>query len=117
VIDHGTVIAEGTSAQLKASVGTGTLRVRVVRPDQGPAAARVLERELGTAIDCGPDSSQLTTRIAAVNGDGAGERAGHALVALSRAAIEVSDFSLGQPTLDEAFLTLTGHSPDSNREG
>ncbi len=116
VINRGTVIAEGTSTQLKASVGAGTLRVRLYRPDQRSAAARVLERELDLAIDLGADPSELTTRIAGAEGDGVGERAGRALTALSRAAITVSDFSLGQPTLDEVFLTLTGHNPNSHGE-
>lgn len=36
------------------------------------------------------------------------ERAAHALLALSRAGVAVADFSLGQPSLDEVFLALTG---------
>ncbi len=47
VIDHGKVIAEGTPGQLKASVGSGALRVRLLDPEQRPEAERVLERELG----------------------------------------------------------------------
>src|ERR687895_1352642 len=46
VIDHGKVIAEGTPAQLKASVGRGALHVRLLEPEQRPDAERVLEREL-----------------------------------------------------------------------
>ena len=42
VIDHGKVIAEGTPAQLKASVGSGALHVRLLDPDQRPEAERVL---------------------------------------------------------------------------
>src|ERR687891_482657 len=48
VIDHGKVIAEGTPGQLKASVGSGALHVRLLDPAQRPEAERVLERELGT---------------------------------------------------------------------
>ena len=47
VIDHGKVIAEGTPAQLKASVGSGALHVRLLDPEQRPEAERVLARELG----------------------------------------------------------------------
>src|SRR5919106_627536 len=47
VIDHGKVIAEGTPAQLKASVGGGALHVRLLDPEQRPEAERVLARELG----------------------------------------------------------------------
>ena len=44
VIDHGKVIAEGTPAQLKASVGVGSLNVRLLDPEQRPEAGAVLER-------------------------------------------------------------------------
>src|SRR5918993_1051166 len=47
VIDHGRVIAEGTPSQLKASVGSGTLHVRLLDPAQRPEAESVLARELG----------------------------------------------------------------------
>src|SRR3712207_5558570 len=49
VIDRGKVIAEGTPGQLKASVGSGALHVRLLDPDQRPDAERVLARELGEA--------------------------------------------------------------------
>ena len=57
VIDHGTVIAEGTPAQLKASVGGGALR-RLLDPDQRPEAERVLSRELD-AVHLEPDPAAL----------------------------------------------------------
>ena len=47
VIDHGKVIAEGTPGQLKASVGSGALHVRLLDPEQREAAYAILERELG----------------------------------------------------------------------
>src|SRR5690606_19026094 len=47
VIDHGRLIAEGTPGQLKASVGTSSLHVRLLEPAQRPQAQRVLARELG----------------------------------------------------------------------
>ncbi len=75
VIDHGKVIAEGTSTQLKASVGAGTLRVRLLHPEQRTTAAHILEHELGVTIERGPGPSELATRIAAANGDGVGDTA------------------------------------------
>jgi ABC-2 type transport system ATP-binding protein len=109
VIDRGAMIAEGTSAQLKASVGAGTLRVRLARPDMFPEAVRVLQRELHATVERGTDPAELETRVAKADGGDIGEPAGRALAALSRAAISVTDFSVGQPTLDQVFLTLTGH--------
>ena len=54
VIDHGRVIAEGTPGQLKASVGSGALHVRLLDPAQRPEAERLLSRELG-AVHPEPD--------------------------------------------------------------
>src|ERR687893_729869 len=63
VIDRGKVIAEGTPAQLKASVGSGALHVRLMHPDQRPEAERVVVRELGTAhLD--PDPASLSAPCA-----------------------------------------------------
>ena len=50
VIDHGRVIAEGTPGELKASVGQGTLHVRVLDPAQRDEAERVLARALDAPV-------------------------------------------------------------------
>jgi ABC-2 type transport system ATP-binding protein len=103
VIDHGRVIAEGTPGQLKASVGTGSLRVRLLEPAQRPEAHRILARELGDeAVHAEPDPAALT----AVCPDA--DRGAELVGELSRAGVGIADFSLGQPTLDEVFLALTG---------
>jgi daunorubicin/doxorubicin transport system ATP-binding protein len=110
VIDHGRIIAEGTSAQLKASVGAGALQVRLRDPAQRPLAERVLGRALEVRVRLEPDPARLSTQVqAAFDADGAGERIAGALAELSRAGVAVSDFALGQPHLDEVFLALTGH--------
>jgi ABC-2 type transport system ATP-binding protein len=103
VIDHGTVIAEGTPAQLKASVGAGGLHVRLLDPDQRPDAEQVLERELGSA-HLEADPAALSASCADTN------RAAEAVAELTRSGIGVAEFSLGQPSLDEVFLALTGHT-------
>src|SRR5689334_4774103 len=59
VIDSGRVIAEGTPAQLKASVGAGILHVRLLDPRQRPAAEHLLTRALGTAT-LDPDPAALS---------------------------------------------------------
>src|SRR3954447_23841521 len=59
VIDHGKVIAEGTPSQLKASVGSGALHVRLLDPGQRDEAYAILERELGST-QREPDPSALT---------------------------------------------------------
>jgi ABC-2 type transport system ATP-binding protein len=110
VIDHGRVIAEGTPAQLKASVGSGSLHVRLLDPEQRPEAERVLARELGT-VHLEPDPAALSAPCSDA------DRAAEAIAELGRSDVQIAGFSLGQPSLDEVFLALTGHpaedqSPD-----
>jgi ABC-2 type transport system ATP-binding protein len=102
VIDHGKVIAEGTPGQLKASVGSGALHVRLLDPEQRPEAARILDRELGT-VSLEPDPAALSVSCAAP------DRGAEAVAELSRSGVRIANFSLGQPSLDEVFLALTGH--------
>jgi ABC-2 type transport system ATP-binding protein len=101
VIDQGRVIAEGTPGQLKASVGSGALKVRLLDPEQRPEAERALERELGT-VHLEADPTGLSAPCADAG------RAAEAVAELVRAGVRIADFSLGQPTLDEVFLALTG---------
>jgi ABC-2 type transport system ATP-binding protein len=110
VIDHGKVIAEGTPAQLKASVGSGALHVRLLDPEQRPAAEQLLGRALG-AVTLEPDPAALSA--ASADGDAAAK----ALAELTGAGIRVADFSLGQPSLDEVFLALTGHPAEEPAAG
>jgi len=102
VIDHGRVIAEGTPAQLKASVGSGALHVRLLHPDQRPEAERALARALAAEVHLEPDPAGLQVACQSP------ERAAEAVGELTRSGIEVAGFSLGQPSLDEVFLALTG---------
>jgi len=114
VIDHGKVIAEGTPGQLKASVGSGALTVRVLDPAQRPAARAVLERVLGVEVREEADPSALA---ASVDSTGPVTRA---LTALEAEEIALAQLALGQPTLDEVFLALTGHvaeEQDADEEG
>jgi len=108
VIDRGKIIAEGTSSELKASVGSGSLHVRVMDRSDRAAAKAILERELGVDVVESVDPQALT---AAVEASGPVTRA---LTALEGARIELAQFSLGQPTLDEVFLALTGHPAEDS---
>jgi ABC-2 type transport system ATP-binding protein len=103
VIDRGTVIAEGTPGQLKASVGSGALHVRLLDPGDRPQAERVLARALDAQVHLEPDPTALSVPVTDA------VRAADAVAELARAGAPVADFSLGQPSLDEVFLALTGH--------
>ena len=101
VIDHGKVIAEGTPGQLKASVGSGSLHVRLLDPEQRPEAEKLLARELGD-VRLEPDSAALSVECSDA------DRGAEAVAGLARSGVGIADFSLGQPSLDEVFLALTG---------
>nr|WP_274524490.1 ATP-binding cassette domain-containing protein [Micromonospora trifolii] len=110
VMEHGKVIAEGTPGQLKSSVGVGTLRIRLREAAQRPEAIRVLAEDLQITAQEEADAVGLTARVP-------GSDADLAVSAVSRLAgrgISVTDFALGQPSLDEVFLALTGHTTDRN---
>jgi ABC-2 type transport system ATP-binding protein len=106
IIDHGRVIAEGTPAQLKAQVGAGSLRVRVREPHQRGEAQQILAGVVDAPVLLESDPSVVSTHAADT------DEVTRAIGELSRAGIEVGEFSYGQPSLDEVFLALTGHPAD-----
>ena len=110
VIDQGRVIAEGTPGQLKASVGRGALHVRLLDAEDRPEAQRVLAGVLDAPVHLESDPAALSAPVAdaAVGAE--------AVTALSLAGVGVADFALGQPSLDEVFLALTGHTADDQEE-
>ncbi|MEV5179021.1 ATP-binding cassette domain-containing protein [Streptomyces werraensis] len=109
VIDKGRVIAEGTKGELKASVGAGSVHVRLRDPERRADAERLLRDLLLAEVQLEPDPVALTARLNAATSDSAADQAALALTELSRAGVTVDNFSLGQPSLDEVFLALTGH--------
>ncbi|WP_461032044.1 ATP-binding cassette domain-containing protein [Streptomyces mayteni] len=116
VIDRGRVIAEGTPGELKSSVGAGAVHVRLRDPGQRAEARRVLAMVLKAQVQLAPDPVALTARVMP-EGAGATEPAvlaARALAELAAQGITVDDFSLGQPSLDEVFLALTGKSTDES---
>ena len=102
VIDHGRKIAEGTSRELKAATGSGFLHLALVDPARLEEAATLLESKLGAAVQRGVEGATLAV-IARTTRD-----ANMALGALLDAGIELADFSMGSPSLDEVFFSLTG---------
>jgi ABC-2 type transport system ATP-binding protein len=108
IIDHGTVIAAGTPAELKTLAGDDVLEVHVRDADALPDAASVLASVGG---DGGLRVDPATRRASvAVHGT---HRLLEAVRALDHLDVPVEDIALRRPTLDEVFLTLTGTSTDS----
>jgi ABC-2 type transport system ATP-binding protein len=102
VINHGRKIAEGTSRELKAATGSGFLHVTLADPARLDEAAGLLEQTLGGQVQRSPEGGRLSI-AARTPGDG-----NAALAVLVAAGIELADFSMGQPSLEEVFFALTG---------
>ncbi len=110
VIDHGVVIANGSRGQLKASAGSGSLRLRLLEPERRRQAEGLLAASLGVAAQSGSDPTSLSCRIPQqADPLDIGRRLSTALGRLTDEGIAVTDFAFGQPSLDEVFLALTGH--------
>jgi ABC-2 type transport system ATP-binding protein len=101
VIDHGKKIAEGTSRELKAATGSGFLHIALADAARLEEAATLLEQRLGATAQRSAEGA--TIAIAARTPHDANA----ALGALIDAGIELSDFSMGSPSLDEVFFSLT----------
>jgi daunorubicin/doxorubicin transport system ATP-binding protein len=102
VIDHGKVIAEGTSQELKASIGGNALRFQLAHPEQRAQALALVTGLLGDGVISNTDATAVTVKVSGA------AAAAEVLSALSRQSIQLSDFSLGTPSLDDVFFTLTG---------
>ncbi len=109
VIDHGRVIAEGTSRELKASVGSNALHVRLVDARQRAEAQRLITRVLGDGVLPGSEPTEVAARLE----DAA--QAAAVISALTQVGIGVAQFSVGDPSLDEVFLALTGRPAEPTK--
>ena len=109
VIDRGRVIAEGTSDELKDRVGGERLEVRLSDTGQAPVATEAL---LPMTDECTTTEDGIVKL--AVRG-----RSGTIVEAVRRldgAGVGVDDLGLRRPTLDDVFLTLTGHAAEAGDE-
>jgi ABC-2 type transport system ATP-binding protein len=114
VIDHGRLIAEGTSDELKGRVGGERLEVQLEAVVDAEEAIRVLA---GMSEEP-PAAEGSLIRLAIREHRGA---VVEAVRRLSEAGVGVDDLTIRRPTLDDVFLTLTGHAaedpPEDNAEG
>ena len=103
VVNHGVVIAEGTSAELKRRVGGDRLEIRLASGSDVAAAAIALAR-VGTGAPIAVDG-RLSIPIE--HGSGA---VTVAVRRLDESGIEIEDIATQRPTLDDVFLQLTGQT-------
>ena len=104
VVDHGTVVADGTPAQLKDEIGGRRLEVSVAKPEDLEPVRAVLARHGRVVVDdeamrLSIDAATGTQLITVVASD------------LDAEGVDVADIGLHRPSLDEVFLRLTGSVP------
>ncbi|MFQ6326384.1 ATP-binding cassette domain-containing protein [Nocardia sp. CWNU-33] len=110
VIDHGKVIADGTADELKASVGGSSLHLTLVDRAQLEEARRIVGDFLGAEALITPEAGRLTAPL-----EDAGLTA-DLLIRLREWDIAVDEITVSKPTLDEVFLTITGHPADDDND-
>jgi ABC-2 type transport system ATP-binding protein len=107
VIDHGKVIASGTADQLKAQVGGELLQVVVAEPHEIEPATKVLAEVGSGDVDVNTHSREVQVLV-----DAGPKSLIEALRRLDAEGVVVLDVSLHRPTLDDVFLSLTGHAAE-----
>ncbi len=112
VIDHGKAIAEGTADELKAQVGGERIEIVVASAADLPTARRVLTELIGDGVEADDQSRRLTAPVS----DGAAMLM-EALRRFDAEHVKLSDVALRRPTLDDVFLSLTGHASDDPSDG
>jgi ABC-2 type transport system ATP-binding protein len=105
VIDHGRVIADGTPDELKDRVGGERLEVTLTDPNDADAAASAL----APMSDEPPIADSEVVRLVVRQRSGA---IVEAVRRLDEAGIGVADLGMRRPTLDDVFLSLTGHAAE-----
>ncbi|MFE3542062.1 ATP-binding cassette domain-containing protein [Nocardia sp. NPDC059177] len=107
VIDHGTVIARGTADELKALVGGDRIELTVAHVDELAAAQQVLTGLADGEIHLEPGLRRLTVPVAEGSQDLV-----TAIGRLTEHKVTINDVALRRPSLDDVFLTLTGHEAE-----
>ncbi|MGO1385701.1 MAG: ATP-binding cassette domain-containing protein [Arachnia sp.] len=107
VIDHGKVIAEGTADELKASVGGRRVQLTLVDESDAARAADILARH-------GRGDAAISGRGVTIQVEDATSALRLALAEIEEANIAIHEAGVRRPTLDDVFLTLTGHGAEDN---
>ena len=111
VIDHGKVIAEGTADQLKDQVGGERLQLTLAEASAIPTVVELL-----SPLAMGEAVIEAHTREVTLPIRGGAEVLMEALRLLDGASVGVLDIGLRRPTLDDVFLSLTGHAAEEADE-
>ncbi|HZG03354.1 MAG TPA: ATP-binding cassette domain-containing protein [Streptomyces sp.] len=107
VVDHGRVIARGTSDQLKAQIGGERIEVVVHERDTIGTAEEVLRGIGKGAVTLEEHTRKLTVPVV-----GGAKLLAEAIRELDARGVEIDDIGLRRPTLDDVFISLTGHAAE-----
>ncbi len=108
VVDHGKIIARGTADELKAQVGGERIEVVVRDSEHIARAVELMARGAEGAV-----TTDVHTRRLTVPSNGGAQRLVAILRDLDEAGITIDDIGLRRPTLDDVFLSLTGHAAET----
>jgi ABC-2 type transport system ATP-binding protein len=111
VIERGRTIAVGTSEELKQQVGGERIELTLARGSDLALAARTLERHTDGSVRTEED----TRRISGAATDGA-RRLAEVVRDFDAAGLALDDLAVHRPTLDDVFLTLTGHAAEEHEQ-
>ena len=109
VIDNGKVVAEGTPDELKKSVGSASLQIRLRDESQQSKAQKVIEDVLKVKASLSPEAAEITAPMADP------DKVTDLLVALREKGIHLDEMSVQKPTLDEVFMALTGYGAEEKK--
>ncbi|MEU9295686.1 ATP-binding cassette domain-containing protein [Streptomyces sp. NPDC048266] len=116
VVDQGRVIARGTSDQLKAQTGGERVEVVVHEPGMITGARDVLARYGLAGTGRGEVSVEDHTRKLTVPVTGGAKLLAEVIRDLDAVGVEIDDIGLRRPTLDDVFISLTGHAAERDAE-
>jgi ABC-2 type transport system ATP-binding protein len=108
VIDHGRKVAEGTPDELKSSVGNSTLQLHLAPDTDQELARQIVCKVAGAEPVLTPESGRMNVPLDTA------DRAADILIGFRQAGVSIISVSVAKPTLDEVFLTITGHGADEN---
>lgn len=108
VIDRGKVIADGTADELKSSVGVSSLQLSLNDRGRIEDARSLVSSYLGAEATISPEAGRLTVPLTD------SRTTPELLIRLRDSGIDVDEITVSKPSLDEVFLTITGHTADDS---
>jgi len=107
VIDRGRKVAEGTPSQLKTQIGTSSLRVQMAEGADTPDALAIAAELTRVTPIVSPTGSGFSVTLSDAN------QAADVLIALRNHQLDITSATVEQPSLDEVFFALTGHTSET----